>query len=148
MKAARAQIGRLCAGGHLPRSESAAIASSPDDLRLVEADSRSSNSTAKADLVRLPGGLTPRATRRCCFAYERLLEARQDLHGKVELFLAAVGGCRGMRIYDDIQRAVEESSAASTRFARIDWNGRCRLSTRRIPLEGWWPGSARAEHVC
>jgi len=68
-------------------------------------------------------------------AYERLLEADKTWHGKVELFLGCVAAAGGMRIYDDIQRAVEEIvGRINGRFARIDWTP-VRLSTRRIPYE-------------
>ncbi len=68
-------------------------------------------------------------------AYERLLEEHKDWHGKVELFLACVAAASGMRIYEDIQRSVEEVvGRINGRFGRMDWTP-VRLSTRRIPYE-------------
>jgi glucosylglycerol-phosphate synthase len=68
-------------------------------------------------------------------AYERLLEQRPDWHGRVELFLACVAAASGMRIYEDIQRSVEEIvGRINGRFGRIDWTP-IRLSTRRVPYE-------------
>lgn len=68
-------------------------------------------------------------------AYERLLEQHPDWHGRVELFLACVAAASGMRIYEDIQRSVEEIvGRINGRFGRIDWTP-IRLSTRRVPYE-------------
>ncbi|TVS07062.1 MAG: glucosylglycerol-phosphate synthase [Cyanobium sp. PLM2.Bin73] len=68
-------------------------------------------------------------------AYERLLEQHPDWHGRVELFLACVAAATGMRIYEDIQRSVEEIvGRINGRFGRIDWTP-IRLSTRRVPYE-------------
>ena len=68
-------------------------------------------------------------------AYERLLEARPDWHGKVELFLACVAAASGMRIYEDIQRSVEEIvGRINGRFGRMDW-APIRLSTQRVAYE-------------
>ena len=68
-------------------------------------------------------------------AYERLLEQQPGWHGRVELFLACVAAASGMRIYEDIQRSVEEIvGRINGRFGRIDWTP-IRLSTRRIPYD-------------
>ena len=68
-------------------------------------------------------------------AYERLLEQQPQWHEKVELFLACVAAASGMRIYEDIQRSVEEIvGRINGRFGRIDWTP-VRLSTRRTPYE-------------
>ena len=68
-------------------------------------------------------------------AYERLLEQKPQWHEKVELFLACVAAASGMRIYEDIQRSVEEIvGRINGRFGRIDWTP-VRLSTRRTPYE-------------
>ncbi|CAK6700828.1 glucosylglycerol-phosphate synthase [Synechococcus sp. CBW1107] len=67
--------------------------------------------------------------------YERLLECQPDWHGRVELFLACVAAASGMRIYDEIQRSVEEVvGRINGRFGRIDWTP-VRLSTVRTPYE-------------
>ncbi|MFL0774375.1 MAG: trehalose-6-phosphate synthase, partial [Prochlorococcus sp.] len=66
---------------------------------------------------------------------ERLLERREDLHGKVVLMLACVAAASGMRIYEDTQRSIEEMAGRiNGRFSRIDWVP-IRFSTRRIPYE-------------
>ena len=68
-------------------------------------------------------------------AYERLLEQQPRWHGEVELFLACVAAASGMRIYEDIQRSVEEIvGRINGRFGRIDWTP-VRLSTRRTPYD-------------
>jgi len=68
-------------------------------------------------------------------AFERLLERRPDLHGKVVLMLACVAAASGMRIYEDTQRLIEETSGRiNGRFSKIDWVP-IRFSTRRIPYE-------------
>ncbi len=68
-------------------------------------------------------------------SFERLLEKRKDLHGKVVLMLACVSAASGMKIYEDTQRSVEEMAGRiNGRFSLIDWVP-IRLSTRRIPYE-------------
>ncbi|KZR87970.1 glucosylglycerol-phosphate synthase [Synechococcus sp. MIT S9504] len=68
-------------------------------------------------------------------AFERLLERRPDLHGKVVLMLACVAAASGMRIYEDTQRLIEETAGRiNGRFSKIDWVP-IRFSTRRIPYE-------------
>ena len=73
--------------------------------------------------------------RRAAFAYERLLERRPELHGKVVLMLACVAAASGMKIYEDTQRLIEETiGRINGRFSQIDWVP-IRFSTRRIPYE-------------
>ncbi|WP_228008799.1 glucosylglycerol-phosphate synthase [Cyanobium sp. LEGE 06113] len=68
-------------------------------------------------------------------SYERVLEQQPQWHGRVELFLACVAAASGMRIYEDIQRSVEEIvGRINGRFGRIDWTP-VRLSTRRTPYD-------------
>ena len=68
-------------------------------------------------------------------AYERLLERRPELHGKVVLMLACVAAASGMKIYEDTQRVIEETiGRINGRFSQIDWVP-IRFSTRRIPYE-------------
>ncbi len=68
-------------------------------------------------------------------AYERLLERRQDLHGKVVLMLACVAAASGMKIYEETQRSIEEMvGRINGKFSLIDWVP-IRLSTLRIPYE-------------
>lgn len=68
-------------------------------------------------------------------AFERLLERREDLHGKIVLMLACVAAASGMRIYEETQRLIEETAGRiNGRFSKIDWVP-IRFSTRRIPYE-------------
>ena len=68
-------------------------------------------------------------------AFERLLEKRQDLHGKVVLMLACVAAASGMKIYEETQRLIEETAGRiNGRFSSIDWVP-IRFSTNRIPYE-------------
>ncbi len=68
-------------------------------------------------------------------SFERILEKRKDLHGKVVLMLACVSAASGMRIYEDTQRSIEEMSGRiNGRFSLIDWVP-IRFSTRRIPYD-------------
>ena len=68
-------------------------------------------------------------------AFERLLERRKDLHGKVVLMLACVAAASGMKIYDETQRSIEEMAGRiNGKFSLIDWVP-IRLSTRRIPYD-------------
>ncbi len=66
-------------------------------------------------------------------SFERLLERRKDLHGKVVLMLACVAAATGMKIYENTQSSIEEMAGRiNGRFSLIDWVP-IRLSTRRIP---------------
>ena len=68
-------------------------------------------------------------------AFERLLKKRQDMHGKVVLMLACVSAAKGMQIYEDTQRSVEEMvGRINGKYSLIDWVP-IRLSTRRVPYE-------------
>jgi len=68
-------------------------------------------------------------------AFERLMERWADLRGEVVLMLACVAAASGMKIYEDTQRAVEETAGRiNGRFGRMDWVP-VRLSTQRIPYE-------------
>ncbi|WP_414153422.1 glucosylglycerol-phosphate synthase [Prochlorococcus sp. MIT 1300] len=68
-------------------------------------------------------------------AFERLLERKPDIHGKVVLMLACVAAASGMKIYEDTQRSIEEMSGRiNGRFSQIDWVP-IRFSTNRIPYE-------------
>ena len=68
-------------------------------------------------------------------AFERLLERRKDLHGKIVLMLACVAAASGMKIYEETQRSIEEMAGRiNGRFSLIDWVP-IRFSTRRIPYE-------------
>ncbi len=67
--------------------------------------------------------------------FERLLERKKELHGKIVLMLACVSAASGMKIYEDTQRNIEETAGRiNGKFSLIDWVP-IRLSTRRIPYE-------------
>ena len=82
-------------------------------------------------------------------AYERLLERRPEMHGKVVLMLACVAAASGMKIYEDTQRLIEETiGRINGRFSQIDWVP-IRFSTRRIPMKRWClvlPGRHLLDH--
>ncbi len=68
-------------------------------------------------------------------SFERLLEKRKDLHGKVVLMLACVSAATGMRIYEETQRSIEEMvGRINGKYNKIDWVP-IRLSTKRIPYD-------------
>ncbi len=68
-------------------------------------------------------------------SFERLLEKRKDLHGKVVLMLACVAAASGMNVYTETQRSIEEMAGRiNGRFSLINWNP-INFSTRRIPYE-------------
>ncbi len=80
-------------------------------------------------------------------SFERLLEKRTDLHGKVVLMLACVAAASGIRIYEDTQRSIEEMAGRiNGRFGLIDWVP-IRFSTRRIPYEEMVAWFAQAD-IC
>ncbi|MEO1330131.1 MAG: glucosylglycerol-phosphate synthase [Pseudomonadota bacterium] len=55
--------------------------------------------------------------------YERLLERRKDLHGKVRLMLVSVAANRGMRVYEEVQIATEGlAGRINARFSKFDWH--------------------------
>jgi len=68
-------------------------------------------------------------------AYERLLERRPDLHGKVSFIMTCVQAAAGMRIYKTAQSTIEQLvGRVNGRFGRFDWMP-IRLFTQPIPLE-------------
>lgn len=80
-------------------------------------------------------------------AYERLLERRPDLLGKVKLCVTSVRPAAGMKIYDQYQADVEQRvGAINGRYARLDWSP-ILLFTQPLPFEeliSWY----RAADVC
>ncbi|AMW30375.1 glucosylglycerol-phosphate synthase [Arthrospira platensis] len=67
-------------------------------------------------------------------AYERLLERRQDLHGKVQFLMTCVSAADGMRVYKTAQHQIEQLvGKINGRFARLDWMPTL-LFTQPIPL--------------
>ena len=68
-------------------------------------------------------------------AYERLLERRPDLHGKVSFIMTCVQPAAGMRIYKTAQSTIEQLvGKINGRFGKFDWMP-IRLFTQPIPLE-------------
>ena len=54
--------------------------------------------------------------------FERLLERRADLHGKVKLIVTSVRAASGMRIYRDTQRDIEALvGRINGRFSKLSW---------------------------
>lgn len=55
-------------------------------------------------------------------AYERLLERRPELHGRVKLILTAVSAAQGMSVYASARRQIEHMvGRINGRFAALDW---------------------------
>lgn len=54
--------------------------------------------------------------------FERLLERRPDLLGKVRLMLVSVPANRNMAVYEEVQRTIEEvTGRINGRFGRMNW---------------------------
>jgi len=62
--------------------------------------------------------------------YERLLEARPDLHGKVRLMHVSVQANRNMTAYEEVQGDIEQHSGRiNGRFGSFDWQPVALIST-------------------
>jgi glucosylglycerol-phosphate synthase len=67
--------------------------------------------------------------------YERLLERRPELRGKVRLMLVSVPANRNMAVYEEVQRQIEEiAGRVNGRFGRLDWQP-VSLISRAIPFK-------------
>lgn len=67
-------------------------------------------------------------------AYERLLERRRDLHGKIQFLMTCVSAADGMRVYKTAQHQIEQLvGKINGRFAKLDWMPTL-LFTQPIPL--------------
>lgn len=76
-----------------------------------------------------------KGNREMLLAYERLLERRTDLHGKINLVAIAVKSAAGMRVYRTVQREIEQLvGRINGRFARLNWQP-IQFSTEPIPYE-------------
>lgn len=76
-----------------------------------------------------------KGNREALLTFERLLERRPDLHGKVNLMLVTVKAAAGMRIYRKVQQEIEQLvGRINGRFARLNW---CpvRFSTEPVPYQ-------------
>jgi len=55
-------------------------------------------------------------------SYERLLDRRPDLHGKIIFVMTCVSAAAGMRVYKNAQTQIEQMvGRINGRFARLDW---------------------------
>ncbi|MGF1495885.1 MAG: glucosylglycerol-phosphate synthase [Elainellaceae cyanobacterium] len=76
-----------------------------------------------------------KGTREMLWAYERLLERRPDLHGKINLIATAVTPASGMRVYKTAQSQIEQLvGKINGRFAKLNWTPII-LFTNSIPFE-------------
>ncbi|TVQ21112.1 MAG: glucosylglycerol-phosphate synthase [Leptolyngbya sp. DLM2.Bin15] len=76
-----------------------------------------------------------KGTREMLWAYERLLERRSDLHGKINLITTAVQPNQGMRVYKTAQGQIEQLvGKINGRFAKLNWTPII-LFTTPIPFE-------------
>ncbi|EAZ94166.1 glucosylglycerol-phosphate synthase [Crocosphaera chwakensis] len=67
-------------------------------------------------------------------AFERLLERRPEIHGKVNFVMTCVQAATGMQVYQEAQREIEYLvGKINGRFAEFDWLP-VRLFTQPIPL--------------
>ena len=76
-----------------------------------------------------------KGNREMLLAYERLLDRRPDLHGKINLVAVAVKPAAGMRVYRTVQREIEQVvGRINGRFARLNWRP-IQFFTEPIPYE-------------
>lgn len=67
--------------------------------------------------------------------YERLLDRRPELHGKVRLLLVSVAANNGMAVYEQVQQEIEGMAGRiNARFAQFDWQPVHLMSTP-IPFQ-------------
>jgi glucosylglycerol-phosphate synthase len=68
-------------------------------------------------------------------AYERLLERRPELHGKIKLMVTSVAAATGMSVYEETRGDIEQQvGRIHGRFATLDW-GPIMLFTTPVPFE-------------
>ncbi|MGP9789710.1 glucosylglycerol-phosphate synthase [Roseinatronobacter sp. NSM] len=68
-------------------------------------------------------------------AFDRLLQRRRDLHGKVRLMLVSVGANRNMTAYAEVQEQIESlTGRINGTYGSFDWQP-VSLISRAIPLE-------------
>lgn len=76
-----------------------------------------------------------KGNREMLLCYERLLERRPDLHGRVNLLATAVTPAAGMRVYKTAQSQIEQlAGKINGRFARLNWTP-IMLFTQPMPFE-------------
>ncbi len=67
--------------------------------------------------------------------YERLLERRPELHGKINFVMTCVQAASGMRVYRDTQRQIEQTvGRINGHYAKLGWTP-VLLYTQPLPLE-------------
>lgn len=63
-----------------------------------------------------------KGTKELLYCFERLLERRPELHGSVNLVVAAAAPATGMRVYKDAKRDIEHLvGKINGRFAKLNW---------------------------
>ncbi len=76
-----------------------------------------------------------KGTTETLLAYERLLERRPDLHGKIKLMVTSVAAATGMTVYEETQEEIEQlAGRIHGRFATLAW-GPLMLFTTPVPFE-------------
>ena len=79
-------------------------------------------------------------------AYERLLERRPELHGKVRLMHVSVQANRKMAAYEEVQTEIEGiAGRLNGQYGSFEWQPVLLISTAiplRSRLRNWWPITA------
>ncbi|MEO1134515.1 MAG: glucosylglycerol-phosphate synthase, partial [Cyanobacteria bacterium J06639_1] len=76
-----------------------------------------------------------KGTRELLLSYERLLERRPELHGKVMLVNVSVAAAEGMRVYRSYRQEIEQlAGRINGRFSTMNWVA-IRLFTKPLPFE-------------
>lgn len=76
-----------------------------------------------------------KGTSEMLLTYERLLERRPDLHGKINLITTAVRPAKGMRVYKAVQSQIEQIvGKINGRFSKLNWTPII-LFSKSIPFE-------------
>ena len=98
-----------------------------DEIRAGLGDSQLILSVGRTDYTK--GGIEQLET------FERLLETRPDLRGKVQLMHVSVPANRNMTVYGEIQEALEATTGRiNGRFGALDWQP-VTLVSRAVPFE-------------
>lgn len=98
-----------------------------DRIRQEIGDAKLILSAGRVDYVK--------GTRELLLTYERLLERRPELHGKVVLLNVSVAAAEGMRVYRDYRQEIEQlAGKINGRFATLNWVP-IRLFTKPFPFE-------------
>lgn len=76
-----------------------------------------------------------KGTKEMLLAYDRLLERRPELHGKVKLLVTSVKANKGMEVYRTARKRIEEIVGhINGKHARLDWSP-VLLFTDKVPFE-------------